>query len=97
MIFQGRNRPIGGGLARFQRLGTASLLGRTEECQRLADLLLKARAGQSGVVVLRGEAGIGKSALLDDLAVRAQDWLHLPSCRCGIRDGTRLCRVAGAL
>jgi AAA ATPase domain len=49
------------------------LLGRMEERQVLADLLRRARAGHAGVVVLRGEEGIGKSALLDDLAVRAPD------------------------
>src|ERR1700722_6444206 len=50
------------------------LLGRMEERQTLADLLHRARAGHGGVVVLRGEAGIGKSVLLDDLAARAPDW-----------------------
>jgi DNA-binding CsgD family transcriptional regulator len=49
------------------------LLGRTEERQRLVDLLGEARAGHGGAVVLRGEAGIGKSALLDGLALRALD------------------------
>ena len=49
------------------------LLGRTGERERLADLLSRARAGHGGAVVLRGEAGIGKSALLDDLAEKAQD------------------------
>jgi DNA-binding CsgD family transcriptional regulator len=40
------------------------LLGRQAECQVLDRLLQAALAGQSGVLVLRGEAGIGKSALL---------------------------------
>ena len=38
--------------------------GRREECSVLDRLLERARAGQSGVVVLRGEAGVGKTALL---------------------------------
>jgi DNA-binding CsgD family transcriptional regulator len=40
------------------------LLGRTRECARLDAVLSQARDGHSGVVVLRGEAGIGKTALL---------------------------------
>ena len=49
------------------------LVGRMDERQRLEELLREARAGHGGAVVLRGEAGIGKSALLDDLARRAPD------------------------
>jgi DNA-binding CsgD family transcriptional regulator len=49
------------------------LLGRIEERRSLEELLGKARAGHGGAVVLRGEAGIGKSALLDDLAIKAPD------------------------
>ena len=47
------------------------LLGRREEQRRLAALLHGAREGQAGVLVLRGEAGIGKSALLGDIAKNA--------------------------
>lgn len=39
------------------------LFGRTEECERLDRLVQQAREGSSGALVLRGEAGIGKSAL----------------------------------
>lgn len=41
------------------------LLGRTGECGRLDDLLQQTRGGASGVLVLAGEPGIGKSALLN--------------------------------
>ena len=36
-------------------------------------LLQRTRAGQSSVLVLRGEAGIGKTALLGHLAERTTD------------------------
>jgi DNA-binding CsgD family transcriptional regulator/tetratricopeptide (TPR) repeat protein len=47
------------------------LLGREAEQQRLDLLLRRAEAGQSGVLVLRGEPGIGKTALLDHAASQA--------------------------
>jgi DNA-binding CsgD family transcriptional regulator len=42
-----------------------NLLGRDAECTVVGQLLAGARAGRSGVLVVRGEAGIGKSALLE--------------------------------
>ncbi|WP_268957673.1 helix-turn-helix transcriptional regulator [Saccharothrix sp. 6-C] len=47
------------------------LHGRSAELAAVDTLLSAARAGQSGVLVLRGEAGIGKSALLAHAATRA--------------------------
>jgi DNA-binding CsgD family transcriptional regulator len=47
------------------------LRGRRAECAALDRLLADARAGQSRVLVLRGEAGIGKTALLDYLNAQA--------------------------
>ena len=41
------------------------LRGRRYECDTLNALVASAQAGRSQVLVLRGEAGIGKSALLD--------------------------------
>src|SRR5215217_3355103 len=43
---------------------TRGLLGRRSECETLDRLVATVRAGQSAVLVVRGEAGIGKSALL---------------------------------
>jgi len=48
------------------------LRGRRAECLALDRLLEAAHAGQSAVLVLRGEAGIGKTALLGYAAGRAQ-------------------------
>ncbi len=47
------------------------LHGRAKEQATVADLLAGARDGAGGVLVLRGEAGIGKSALLEDAAGQA--------------------------
>jgi DNA-binding CsgD family transcriptional regulator/tetratricopeptide (TPR) repeat protein len=42
-----------------------ALLGRAAECEALRSLLATARSSQSQAIVLRGEAGVGKTALLD--------------------------------
>jgi DNA-binding CsgD family transcriptional regulator len=47
------------------------LLGRQREQQVLADLLAGAREGRSGVMVIRGVAGIGKTSLLQYVLARA--------------------------
>jgi DNA-binding CsgD family transcriptional regulator len=58
-----------------------TLLGRRNECEALDQLVASARAGQSQVVVLRGEAGVGKSALVEYLA--------------GSAEGCQIARAAG--
>ncbi|WP_206670946.1 LuxR family transcriptional regulator [Streptomyces sp. CB01881] len=55
--------------------------GRNAERDRIERLLADARQGTSGVLLLHGEAGIGKTALLDYAAERA--------------DGVRVLRVEG--
>ena len=50
-----------------------SLAGRRAECERVDQLLMGAEAGRSAVLVLRGEAGSGKTALLHYAAERAAD------------------------
>jgi DNA-binding CsgD family transcriptional regulator/tetratricopeptide (TPR) repeat protein len=47
------------------------LLGRDSECTAIDGLLEGARASRSGALVLRGEPGIGKSALLEYAVKRA--------------------------
>jgi DNA-binding CsgD family transcriptional regulator len=54
-------------------LPTPDLLGRHRECAHLDELLERVRAGQSRVLVLRGEAGVGKTALLEYLVANAGD------------------------
>jgi DNA-binding NarL/FixJ family response regulator len=49
------------------------LLGREPECARLDALITQVRAGASAALVVTGEAGIGKTSLLDDAAARAAD------------------------
>jgi len=48
------------------------LAGRATECGQLDQLLAEARRGHSAVLVLRGEPGIGKSALLEHVADGAE-------------------------
>ena len=57
------------------------LVGRTAECESLRGVLADARAGRAGVLVLRGEAGIGKTRLLDFTQAAA--------------DGFRVLRIQG--
>jgi NAD(P)-dependent dehydrogenase (short-subunit alcohol dehydrogenase family) len=56
-----------------QRGKTTRLLGRAAECAVLDDMLAVVRAGESRVLVVRGEAGVGKTALLDYAADAAAD------------------------
>ena len=57
------------------------LLGRAREQERIGRMLDEARAGRSGAIVICGETGVGKTALLDAAAERA--------------DGMRVLRVSG--
>src|SRR5438270_883059 len=60
---------------------SAMLVGRRPECARIDVLIEGARGGTSGSLVLRGDPGIGKSALLEYAAAHA--------------DGLRVLRVHG--
>ena len=53
------------------------LLGRERERQALEGLLAAARSGMSSVLVVVGEPGIGKSALLDEVAAGADGFTVL--------------------
>src|ERR1700744_5672723 len=65
-MLMARGRAAPGGLA---------LRGRRDECAVLDRLRERARAGRSGVLVIRGEAGVGKTALLDYAIASASDVL----------------------
>jgi DNA-binding CsgD family transcriptional regulator len=56
------------------------LYGRDVERARIGALLEQARASRSGALVVRGEPGIGKTALLEDTRDRAGD-MHVLSAR----------------
>ena len=62
-------------------LSRVGLLGRGHACDVLDQLVAEVRTGRSRVLVLRGEAGIGKTALLEYLTDSAQ--------------GCRIARAAG--
>src|SRR5262245_17860910 len=53
----------------------AGLRGRRRECGVLGRLIEALRAGESRVLVIRGEPGVGKTALLDYVAWRASAYL----------------------
>jgi DNA-binding CsgD family transcriptional regulator len=58
----------------------AGLLGRRRECAVLVDVLAEARSRWSAAVVVTGEAGSGKSALLDHVRASAADFQVLRCC-----------------
>ena len=68
-------------MARPTPAAARALLGRSVECASLDRVLEDARAGRGCVLVVRGEPGVGKSALLDYLAEQAE--------------GCRIIRAAG--
>ncbi|PRC41775.1 hypothetical protein C6A85_000000113895, partial [Mycobacterium sp. ITM-2017-0098] len=53
-----------------------SLRGRVSECARLDELIAAVKPGACQVLVVRGEAGVGKTALLDHAASRS-DGFHV--------------------
>lgn len=53
------------------------LLGRQAEVERLESLIAATRAGSGSAVLLRGVAGVGKTALLDHAATSATDLVVL--------------------
>src|SRR3954470_19322346 len=64
------NRSITCGPTETER---AAMRGRRTECETLDHLLESVRAGQSGALVVRGQPGIGKTALLEYAIDAASD------------------------
>ncbi|KMO69758.1 LuxR family transcriptional regulator [Mycolicibacterium chubuense] len=54
-----------------------SLRGRTAECARLDELIAGLKPGACQVLVLRGEAGVGKTALLDYVVARTEKFRRI--------------------
>jgi DNA-binding CsgD family transcriptional regulator len=75
----GHGAAIPGGSGRG---GSQGLLGRRSECAALEALTDAARSGDGGALVIRGVPGVGKTALLDQLAASAE--------------GMRVARAAGS-
>jgi predicted ATPase len=55
------------------RVSSRTLVGRHEELDLLAGLLGRAAAGEDGAALVTGEAGVGKSRLVAELARRARE------------------------
>ena len=73
------------------------LLGRASERELLDRLLENVRGGQSAVLVIRGEAGVGKTALLHYCARQASGFRVAQDRRRRVRDGAAVRGAASAL
>ncbi len=52
---------------------TMDLIDRKEELARIQDMMKGAESGKGGMVLIKGEAGIGKTRLIDEVARRAKE------------------------
>ena len=77
--------------------GRTTLLGRGNECALLDALISAIQRGESRSLVLRGEAGIGKTALLDYLVESASELTVVRAAGRGVRDGAGLREPASAV
>jgi DNA-binding CsgD family transcriptional regulator len=68
-----RGKPIPGATGPRMSAAPIRLLGRDRERELLAELVAAIRGGESRSLVVMGEAGIGKTALLQYLTVSASD------------------------
>ncbi|MGH9046801.1 MAG: AAA family ATPase, partial [Acidimicrobiales bacterium] len=67
-------RPFGRGHVEPRSELAAGLVARNRELAHLDHILWRARAGSGSAVVLRGEPGVGKSALVEATVSRASDF-----------------------
>jgi DNA-binding CsgD family transcriptional regulator/tetratricopeptide (TPR) repeat protein len=64
-------------LVRVPGVSGPVLRGRASQCARLDELLSAVRRGESGALVLRGAAGMGKTALLDYASRLCEGWCRV--------------------
>jgi AAA ATPase domain len=67
-----------------------ALVGRSAEREQLGRLLVRAADGLSGALVLRGEAGVGKTVLLEDTVAAAASTGMRTARLTGVESETRL-------
>ncbi len=82
------------------RVLSAPFLGRTQELEQLSAALDRAAAGEPNAVIVGGEAGVGKSRLVGELARRASAagaWVLVGSCIEATEDGLPYSPIAEAL
>jgi predicted ATPase len=58
-----------------------TLYGRDDEVAEISQLIERARSGRSGLLLVRGDAGTGKTALLEH-AVQAATGMRVLRCTC---------------
>ena len=73
------------------------LRGRASECETLRDLISTVQSGSCQVLVLRGEAGVGKTALLEYVSELASGFRCVAGGGRSVRYGARLRRPAAAV
>ncbi|MEA2825796.1 MAG: hypothetical protein QOG43_235 [Actinomycetota bacterium] len=79
---------------------SAPFLGRTDELEHLSAALARAAAGEPNAVIVGGDAGVGKSRLVSELARRAAKsgaWVLVGSCIEATDDGVPYSPIAEAL
>ena len=72
----------------FHASGLTELVGREEELDLLLRRWSKAKTGEGQVVLLSGEAGIGKSRLTAALLERLAAGPHTPLSNCAMAPST---------
>jgi DNA-binding CsgD family transcriptional regulator/tetratricopeptide (TPR) repeat protein len=56
-----------------RRVASAEIVGRQAELATIDELLVQVRGGEPATLLIGGEAGVGKTRLIDELARRARD------------------------
>jgi hypothetical protein len=64
------------------------VIDRTQELELLTNLLDGAADGNSAAIVIRGDSGIGKTALLEAVSEQLTDCLHGCAPRCALPSGS---------